>query len=153
MTTSKKTKTILLVLLAVTALVAGIYLATRAQVPENTLAVEYGGKTHYADLQGLRLTEIHGERVNGKGETKPVDGMGFSLYDLLAWTLGEDFTCETVTATAADGFSAEVSAAELQEDNKAVLLLDEENGSLQLIVFGDSDSKRSVKDIERLTVK
>lgn len=153
MTTSKKTRTILLILLALTALVAGLYLATREQVPDNALAVEYGGKTHYADLQGIRLTEIHGERVNGKGEVKPVDGMGMSLYDLLTWTLGEGFTCETVTAAASDGFSAEVAYDEVLEENKAVLLLDEEDGSLQLIVFGDSDSKRSVKDIERLTVK
>jgi len=153
MTTSKKTRTILLVLLALTALVAGLYLATREQIPDNALAVEYGGKTHYADLQGIRLTEIHGERVNGKGETKPVDGMGFSLCDLLTWTLGEDFVCEAVTATAADGFSAEVTVDELFAENKAVLLLDEEAGSLQLIVFGDSDSKRSVKNVERIEIR
>ena len=153
MNISGKTRALLLVLLVLTVLAAGIHLATRTQVPENTLAVEYGGKTHYADLQGLRLTEIHGERVNGKGETKPVDGMGFSLCDLLVWTLGEDFACETVTVAASDGFSAEVTVDELFEENKAVLLLDEETGSLQLIVFGDSDSKRSVKNVERIEIR
>ena len=152
MTTSKKTRTILLVLLALTALVAGLYLATREQVPDNALAVEYGGKTHYADLQGIRMTEIHGERVNGKGEVKPVDGMGMSLYDLLTWTLGKDFTCNTVTITASDGVSAEITADELNEEGKVVLLWNEEDGRLQLIVFGDSDSKRSVKQVERIEV-
>ena len=153
MNTSKKTKIILLVLLVVTALVAVLYLTIREVVPENTLAVEYDGKTHYADLQGIRLTEIHGERVNGKGEVKPVDGMGIPLYDLLTWTLGTDFSATHITVTAADGFSAEVTYDEILEENKAVLLLDEEKSSLQLIVFGDSDSKRSVKDVERLEVE
>ena len=153
MTTTKKTKIILIALLVITVLAAGIYLATRAQVPENALAVEYGGKTHYSDLEGIRLTEIHGERVNGKGEVKPVDGMGIPLHGLLTWTLGKSFTCESVTVTASDGVSAEISADELAEEGKVVLLLDEEDGSLQLIVFGDENSKRSVKQVETVTVK
>ncbi|MBQ5814089.1 MAG: hypothetical protein IIW34_08075 [Clostridia bacterium] len=153
MTTTKKTKIILIALLVITVLAAGIYLATRAQVPENALAVEYGGKTHYSDLEGIRLTEIHGERVNGKGEVKPVDGMGIPLHGLLTWTLGKSFTCESVTVTASDGVSAEISADELAEEGKVVLLLDEEDGSLQLIVFGDPNSKRSVKNVESITVK
>ena len=152
MKTSKTIKIALAVLLLVTIAAAAVYLLGRAKVPENCIAVDYNGKTYYADLQGMVLTEIHGERVNGKGEVKPVDGMGFTLHTLLTFTLGKDFTCETVTATAADGFSAEVSMEELQEDNKAVLLLDEESGTMQLIVFGDSDSKRSVKEIEHLTL-
>ncbi|MBQ1271732.1 MAG: hypothetical protein IIY11_08775, partial [Clostridia bacterium] len=118
MTTTKKTKIILIALLVITVLAAGIYLATRAQVPENALAVEYGGKTHYTDLEGIRLTEIHGERVNGKGEVKPVDGMGIPLHGLLTWTLGKSFTCESVTVIASDGVSAEISADELAEEGK-----------------------------------
>lgn len=153
MKTSKTMKILMLALLLVTIIVAGAYLALRAQVPEDAIVLEYGSTTHIVDLQGIKMTEIHGERVNGKGETKPVDGMGFHLQDLVAWTLGKDFTCNTVTITASDGVSAEITADELNEEGKVVLLWNEEDGRLQLIVFGDSDSKRSVKQVERIEVK
>ncbi|MBQ9966425.1 MAG: hypothetical protein IJO95_02160 [Clostridia bacterium] len=150
---SKITKLILAALVLITAAAAALYLAGREPIPENSVAVNYDGETHYADLEGIRLTEIHGERINGKGEVKPVDGMGISLNGLLTWTLSESFACEAVIVTASDGVSAEITAAELAEEGKVMLLLDEEDGSLQLIVFGDPNSKRSVKQVERVTVK
>ena len=153
MKTSKTMKILMLALLLVTVIVAGAYLALRAQVPEDAIVLEYGSTTYIVDLQGIKMTEIHGERVNGKGEIKPVDGMGFHLQYLVAWTLGKDFTCNTVTITASDGVSAEITADELNEEGKVVLLWNEEDGRLQLIVFGDSDSKRSVKQVERIEVK
>ena len=153
MNTSKTMKIAMITLLAVTVIAAGIYLAQRAQVPEDAIVLEYGSTTYIVDLQGIKMTEIHGERLNGKGEVKPVDGMGFHLQDLVAWTLGPDFTCDTVTVTASDGVSAEIAADELTEADKAVLLLNEEDGSLQLIIFGDRNSKRSVKNVERIEVK
>ena len=153
MKTSKTMKILIIALLLVTVIAAGAYLALRAQIPEDAIALEYGSTTYIVDLQDIKMTEIHGERVNGKGETKPVDGMGFHLQDLVAWTLGKDFTCDTVTITASDGVSAEITADELNEEGKVVLLWNEEDGRLQLIVFGDSDSKRSVKQVERIEVK
>ena len=153
MKTSKTMKILMLALLLVTIIAAGAYLALRAQIPEDAIALEYGSTTYIVDLQGIKMTEIHGERMNGKGETKPVDGMGFHLQDLVAWTLGKDFTCNTVTITASDGVSAEITADELNEEGKVVLLWNEEDGRLQLIVFGDSNSKRSVKQVERIEVK
>ena len=153
MKTSKTMKILIIALLLVTVIAAGAYLALRAQIPEDAIALEYGSTTYIVDLQGIKMTEIHGERVNGKGEIKPVDGMGFHLQDLVAWTLGKDFTCDTVTITASDGVSATVTADELNEEGKVVLLWNEEDGRLQLIVFGDSDSKRSVKQVERIEVK
>ena len=152
MKTSKTMKILMLALLLVTIIVAGAYLALRAQVPEDAIVLEYGSTTYIVDLQGIKMTEIHGERINGKGEIKPVDGMGFHLQDLVAWTLGKDFICDTVTITASDGVSAEITADELNEEGKVVLLWNEEDGRLQLIVFGDSDSKRSVKQVERIEV-
>lgn len=153
MKTSKTMKILMLALLLVTVIAAGAYLALRAQIPKDAIVLEYGSTTYIVDLQGIKMTEIHGERINGKGETKPVDGMGFHLQDLVAWTLGKDFTCDTVTITASDGVSAEITADELAEEGKVVLLWNEEDGRLQLIVFGDSDSKRSVKQVERIEVK
>ena len=152
MKTSKTMKILIIALLLVTVIAAGAYLALRAQIPEDAIVLEYGSTTYIVDLQGIKMTEIHGERINGKGEIKPVDGMGFHLQNLVAWTLGKDFTCDTVTITASDGVSAEITADELNEEGKVVLLWNEEDGRLQLIVFGDSDSKRSVKQVERIEV-
>ena len=150
---TKTTKIVLIALVLLTVAAAGLYLTTRRQIPENTLAVEYGSTTYYCDLQGLRLTGIAGERVNGKGEVKPVKGMGVSMHGLLAWTLGPDYTAAQVTVTADDGFSAVVTGEEILEENKVVLLLQEDSTKLQLIVFGDADSKRSVKNVESLLVE
>ena len=152
MKTSKTIKIAAAVLLLITIAAAAVYLLGRASIPEDAVVVEYGNATYIVDLEGIRLEEIHGERVNGKGEVKPVDGMGTTLRNLLAWTLGKDFSCETVTVMASDGVSATVTADELAEEGKVALLLNEEDGRLQLIVFGDSDSKRSIKQVERLTL-
>lgn len=153
MKTSKTLKILLFALVMITAAAACVHLMLRAQIPEDAIVLEYSDDTYIVDLQGIRMTEIHGERLNGKGEVKPVDGMGFHLQDLVAWTLGKDFTCDTVTITASDGVSAEITADELTEEGKVVLLWSEEDGRLQLIVFGDPNSKRSVKDVERIEVK
>ena len=53
------TKWVILVLAVLTACVAVAYLAGRPQVPEQTIQIEYNGKT--VDVDIARNTEIHDE--------------------------------------------------------------------------------------------
>ena len=54
-----------------------------------------------------------------------------------------------VSVTAADEYRVEVTSDELAERGKVFLLKEETPG---LIVFGDSDEKRNVKNVARITV-
>ena len=50
-----------------------------------------------------------------------------------------------------DEYTATLQQEEVCEEGKAWLLVDEED--VRLVVFGDSDSKRKVKDVVRLVVE
>ena len=54
-----------------------------------------------------------------------------------------------VSVTAADEYRVEVTSDELAERGKVFLLKEETPG---LIVFGDSNAKRNVKNVARITV-
>lgn len=51
-----------------------------------------------------------------------------------------------VKVTADDEFSAELSGDELNEEGKAYLV-GENDGSMRLVVFGDSNAKRNVRNV------
>ena len=57
-----------------------------------------------------------------------------------------------VTVTADDEYSAVVTAEELAAPDKVYLIAQEEDG-VQLVVFGDSNSKRNVSNVVRVTVE
>ena len=57
----------------------------------------------------------------------------------------------SVKVTAADEFSAELSGGEVNEDGKAYLV-SEDDGSMRLVVFGDSNAKRKVIDVAILVM-
>lgn len=119
-----------------TAVLAAIHLTTRT--PETAGEFLLNGESlKIADLQ---LSPVQGTIVNGKGVEKQIDGQGISLSAVC----GDDL--ETVTVTASDEYRAVVSIDEIQN---AYLIL-KDDGSLQLIVFGDENAKRDVKNVVRI---
>ena len=142
---------ILAVLVVVTAALTTAHLATRQQADENGLQIVWKGKTIVVPLDKLTLFAVQGTTVNGKGETQMVDGMGISVMDLLdhAGIAAKKFT--TVQVVSDDEYTATLQQEEVCEEGKAWLLVDEED--VRLVVFGDSDSKRKVKDVVRLVVE
>ena len=54
--------------------------------------------------------------------------------------------------TADDAYNAVVTAEEIAEPDR-VYLIQQDEGGLRLIVFGDSNSKRSVSNVASLSVK
>ena len=147
----KKSKALIfVVLLAVfTGIAAYMHLSTREVVPEHNVAVSYEGDTVYVDLDAISYEQVSGVRVNGKGEEKVVEGPGIALKELLTANKMEDYTKAAIISD--DSYQAEVTAEEIAEDGKVVLMYEEEE--LRLVVFGDKDSKRSVSNVVKIEVE
>lgn len=135
MSTKKKIVIGIAILVILTAIFAIIHLTTRTPEIEGSVLVN-GTEVKLSDLDCEKVT---GSIKNGKGEVKEIDADGVKLASLLSG----DYN--TVKIIAADEYSATVSADEI--DN-AYLILDD--GSLRLIVFGDENSKRDVKNVARI---
>ena len=146
-----KAAVLILILVLVTAAVAAFYLTTRTAVPEGVLRVEFAdGKAAELSLEKLEMVSIQGTVVNGKGDERVINAQGILLSDVLREAGVTEYSMVTVTAD--DEYSARVTAAEITEPGK-VYLTRQEEGSMQLIVFGDENSKRNVTNVVRLSVQ
>ena len=143
----KLTKKIMLavILILVVLLSVGIiiFLNGRKEIPEDTLLIIRNGKEEYLSLSDMELKDFTGKTVNGKGEEKEITGKGIRLSDI---TGSESFS--EINVTADDSYSATVNSSEIEN---AWIQVDE--GMLRLIVFGDKDSKRNVKNVVKIEVK
>ncbi len=141
-------------LIALTAVFAIIHLAARTEVPDGALLVSCGGEKKYVDLASLDTVSVRGSVVNGKGEKSDVNTQGVPLADVIENAGFDPNGAVTVKVTADDEFSAELSGDELNEDGKAYLV-SEDDGSMRLVVFGDSNAGRNVRNVVsvEITVK
>lgn len=144
-------KVMIPLLILVTAAVAAFYLTTRTAVPEGALRVEFAdGTAAELSLEELELVPVQGTVVNGKGEECTVSAQGILLSEVLREAGAAEYS--TVTVTADDEYSARVTAEEIAGPGKVYLIRQEED-SMQLIVFGDKNSKRNVTNVVRLSVQ
>lgn len=142
---NRKIYLIALVLVVLVSVLAVVHLSGREQVAENTVQLTADGKTYEISLSDLNCEPVSGVRVNGKGEEIPVEGQGIALSLLLEQYNVDDY--RTVTVISDDSYSTEVA---VEETENACFLLEE--GQLRLIVFGDSNSKRSVSNVKQIVV-
>lgn len=143
------------VLVLMTALIAFFYLKNRHQAPEGNLAILYEDKETRVDPFSLPLTEVKGTTVNGKGEQKEISEEGVTLSDVLSLAGISKGDYSAVRVVSSDEYAAEISAEEIDSDKIAFLIRDKADNDtelIRLIVFGDSNSKRQVKDVVRIEV-
>ena len=147
----KKSKVVFLILLlvALTGVLAAVHLTTRDKVGENEVQLTYQDKTYSVEYKKLDLEQVTGTRVNGKGEEKKVEAPGILLRKLLEEKDIEEYS--QVTVVSDDSYSAKIAVEEIKEEEKAYLLLQEEE--LRLVVFGDENSKRSVSNVKQIIVE
>ena len=143
-------KIVIVVLVLITAIVAIFYLMTRPTASEGTLRIERGGQMMELPLERLEFIPVRGTVVNGKGEERTIDARGVLLDQVLREAGISEFS--EVTVTADDAYNAAVTAEEIAAPDR-VYLIQQDEGGLRLIVFGDSNSKRSVSDVASLSVK
>lgn len=134
------------VLLVITALLTVIHLTTRQEATAGAIQVVCPEGVAVIPVADLSPVPITGTMVNGKGEERAVNGEGVSVACLLK-RAGVEVT--GVTVTASDEYAVSLTAEEVAAENKAWLLLEED--SIRLIVFGDEDSRRNVKNVVRVT--
>lgn len=113
------------------------------------MLVEADGQTKEVAWDKLELIAVQGTLVNGKGEERTVDTQGILLQDVLEYA-GVSVETE-VTVIAQDEYSAAVTAEEIEADGQ-VYLAATEDGGVQMVVFGDNNSKRNVTGVARLVV-
>lgn len=138
-----------IVLVIITGVAAWFHLSTREDVASGTLQMTVSGQEYTVELASLQYEQVSGVRVNGKGESIPVEGQGILLKNLL--TEEQASACSKVKVIADDSYSAELTSEEIHEDGKAYLLLQDDK--LRLIVFGDENSKRSISHVVQIVVE
>lgn len=137
---------IIAVLLALTAVLAIVHFSSREQIPEGALLVSCGDEKEYVDLKSLESVPVQGTVVNGKGEESEIDTQGVSLADVIEQAGFDPDNAAAVKVTADDEFSAELTGGEVNEAGKTYLVC-EDDGSMRLVVFGDSNAKRNVRNV------
>ena len=136
-------------LLLLTTLAAGAHLLTREQVTEGTVQLIYGEKTCELEIDKLEYEQVTGTRLNGKGEEIPVDASGILLKTVLDKNEIKEYSKVVVVSN--DSYQAQVTVEEIEEEKKVYLL--HEEGELRLLVFGDTNSKRSVSNVVQIMVE
>ena len=142
---------IILILAAVVALLAILYFTGDRIVEQGQVEISRADRKWYVGESDIARIPVKGELVNGKGEAVSIDAKGIALADLLSSVGMDPATVDTLKISSQDEYSAEVTGEELLEEGKVYLISDGE-GSFTLVVFGDSDSKRKVKNVARIEV-
>ena len=146
---NKKLVIIAAALVLVAVIAAAVHFMTAPKAAEGDVILTYGGKTTGITLADLELTDVNGVRVNGKGEEIEVNGNGISVKGLLHEYGVADFT--KISVVSEDSYAAEIENAEVQEEGKAYILVEE--GEARLVVFGETNSKRSVSNVKQIVVE
>jgi len=128
-------------------------MTTRTQEQADILQVSYKGETISLPLSELPVYDVTGTTVNGKGEEKQVEAKGTLVSDVLLLAKIEPADVETVTVKASDEFFAVLTAEDINQPDKAYLIQEDVEEWPRLVVFGDPDSKRKVKEVVRLEVE
>ena len=146
---NKRIVKLLAAMLAVTAVFAAMVPGILAEEAGPFLTIVAGeGETKIA-WDELTLVPVQGTTINGRGEEKAIDAEGVALQSLM--DLAGIEALERITVVAGDAYQAEVSADELAEEGKVFLIRSEDG--LRLIVFGDEDSRRIVRDVVQVIVE
>lgn len=147
---TSKVKIFVIVLLSFTIIVAFLHLNTREDIAEGTLLLSIADKSVTIDISEFAYKQVTGVRMNGKGEEIEVNASGISLKNILEQQKIKNYT--KVLVFSDDSYSAEILAEELETDDKVFLIVDEEK-TLRLVVFGDTNSKRSVSNVVQIVVE
>ena len=146
----KRILTVISLLLALTSFCGAIYLGQREHVDTGSILVKAPSDEFTITMNDLPLTKVEGETVNKKGETKKISAAGYELAYFPSLAGVDNYT--EISVYSDDEYHADISADELLADiSKAWIILEEDVP--RLIVFGDTDSKRNVKNVVRIEIK
>ncbi len=150
---SKKLKIGIVILLVITCIVAVIHINNQEEVA--CMVIRNGGQDIPVPFADLRKGEFSGELVDGKGTVTAHSYTGTLLGDLLISKNVDISDISVVKVISADNYSVEFTGDEILADSMvyAAVAVDGEpiegidpgTEGVQIIVFGDSNSKRCVR--------
>ncbi len=145
----KKKLFIIIPILLLAGILSFIYLRTRQSVPAGNILIKSATGEATVNFSELGLTDVRGQITNKKGETKDIDSEGIGLAQIPSLAGVSEYSDMTVYAD--DEYNAVISKEEAEEPDKAWLIKSDD--SIRLVVFGDKDSKRDVKNVVRIEIK
>ncbi len=157
----KKLMAAVVFLFAVTVVLAAVH--KKGQEERSGIEIIGGGRTVSLEVSALNQDSFSGELIDGKGDVTIHKYRGVQLKDLLEKNGFDISENGTVTVTSADNYSVEFQAEEVLADQKLYLAtevdgqvlknIDDQEGGIQAIVFGDPNSKRCVRYAAQITVE
>lgn len=140
----------IIVLIAATIILAVVHLSAQ----ENVECMVING-TIPVSFEDLNKVDFSGELVNGKGEVTSSTYRGVLLRELLE-SKGMDLSnATTITVTSADNYSAQFTVEEIlntdniyaaiEADGEPIEGIDPGTAGVQIITFGDENSRRCVR--------
>ena len=158
---SKKWIIIMALLLAATAVVAAVHLNSQKAV--ECMVIEGAEKQIRVSFEDLTKETFSGDLTDGKGVVTHHSYTGILLRKLLEQK-GVDLSRITgITVTSADNYSVELTAEEVLQADKVYLAvtaggekipgIDPGTDGVQMVVFGDANSRRCVRYAQVITVK
>lgn len=161
---TKKTKTIITAVTAcmiIAAVLLGLTVRNSMEKGDGFI-LSAGGKETVIPFEDLSRTTFSGGIVNGKGEVSDHEYRGIELSVLLqenGIVIDEN---TKITALAEDNYKAEIKGSEVMTEGTVYIAVEcdgemirgiEGGPGAQLVVYGDPDSKRQVRNLKRASVE
>jgi hypothetical protein len=156
---------IVAVLLIAAALGVGMYVRNSQMAGEvaGAITLRFEGKDIPVTIASLDRVDFEGETVNGKGEHFSHSYRGVELKTLLEEKNIDVSGVTGIKAVSADQFEAEYTGDEMREsghlylavqmDGKALEGIDKGTQGVQVIVFGDENSRRLVRSLSVVEIQ
>lgn len=151
----------LIAVLGCAAVILGLINRNNSPAGEGIL-LQAGGKTYTVSYEKADQISFEGDLVNGKGEVSHHAYRGAELSSLLEANGITVSEASKITAVSEDNYSVELTGAEVLEAGKVYIavtadgsMIEEIEGGqgAQLIVFGDSNSKRAVRYLKTIAIE
>ena len=157
---SKKWMIGIALLLAVTGIVAAVHRNKQDAIP--CLVILQGNQETAVSFSDLNQGTFSGELTDGKGDVTSHSYTGILLRDLLEAKGIDPARISGVTVTSADHYSVSFTGPEILQENKVYAAtavdgktiegIDPGSDGVQVIVFGDPNSRRCVRFAQKITI-
>lgn len=158
---SKKLTTGIILLVAITAIVAAVHLRNQDTVA--CMVISQGDQQINLSFEDMDNGAFSGELTNGKGNVTHHEYTGILLRELLEQKGIDLARISCVTVTSADNYSVEFTVEEVLQADKVYVAItadgekiegiDPGTDGVQLIVFGDANSRRCVRFAQKITIE
>ena len=149
------------VLVAVTAIVATVHLSNQDTVA--CMVISQADQKINVSFEDLDNGAFSGELTDGKGDVTQHEYTGILLRKLLEHKGIDLAGLSGITVTSADNYSVEFTAEEILQADKVYVAvtadgekiegIDPGTDGVQLIVFGDENSRRCVRFAQKITIQ